>query len=53
MMGTKENPFELSGTGSKAVGDLFRQAKEFGIEEGSKIWGKIGEEVKQWEYIYK
>jgi len=53
MMGTKENPFELSGTGTKAVGDLFRQAKEAGIEEGSKIWGKIGEEVKQWEYIYK
>ena len=53
VMGSKKNPFELSGTGTKAVGDLFRQAKEAGIEEGSKIWGKIGEEVKEWEYIYK
>ena len=52
-IGTKENPFLLAGKGAKAVGDLFRQAKEAGIEEGSKIWGKIGEEVKEWEYIYK
>jgi len=52
-LGAKENPFELSGTGTKAVGDLFRQAKEAGVKEGSKIWGKIGDEIKQWEYIYK
>ena len=52
-MGSKQNPFVLAGKGAKAVGDLFRQAKEAGIEEGTKIWGKIGEEVKQWEYIYK
>ena len=53
LLGSKKNPFQLSGTGVKAVGDLFRQAKEAGVEEGSKIWGKIGDEVKQWEYIYK
>ena len=53
VMGSKKNPFVLSGDGTKAVGDLFRQAKEAGIKEGSKIWGKIGEEVKEWEYIYK
>ena len=53
VLGSQKNPFQLSGTGAKAVGDLFRQAKEAGIEEGSKIWGKIGDEVKQWEYIYK
>lgn len=52
-LGTKKNPFELSGSGTKAVGDLFRQAKEAGIKEGSKIWGKIGDEVKAWSYVYK
>jgi len=53
LLGSKKNPFQLSGTGVKAVGDLFRQAKEAGVEEGSKIWGKIGDEVKEWEYTYK
>ena len=52
-LGAKENPFVLAGKGVKAVGDLFRQAKEAGIKEGTKVWGKIGDEIKQWEYIYK
>ena len=53
ILGSQKNPFQLSGTGAKAVGDLFRQAKEAGIKEGTKVWGKIGDEIKQWEYIYK
>jgi hypothetical protein len=52
-IGTKANPFVLAGKGAKAVGDLFRQAKEAGIKEGSNIWGQIGDEVKEWSYVYK
>ena len=47
-IGSKTNPFDISD-----VGDLFRQAKKAGVEEGSKIWGKIGDEVKEWLYEYK
>ena len=52
-IGTKANPFVLAGKGAKAVGDLFRQAKEAGIKEGSNVWGQIGDDIQKWKYIYK
>jgi len=47
-IGSKTNPFDISD-----VGDLFRQAKKAGIEEGTNIWGNVGGEVKEWLYEYK
>ena len=52
-LGSKENPYSLSETGTKAVGEAFRQAKEAGAKIGSTIWGKVGDELKSWKYEYK
>ena len=52
-LGSKENPYSLSETGTKAVGEAFRQAKEAGVEIGSTIWGKVDDELKSWKYEYK
>jgi|TARA_R100001132_G_C3220161_1_gene59146 hypothetical protein len=52
-LGSKENPYSLSETGTKAVGEAFRQAKESGVEIGSTIWGKVDDELKSWKYEYK
>ena len=52
-LGSKENPYSLSETGTKAVGEAFRQAKEAGAKIGSTIWGKVDDELKSWKYEYK
>ena len=52
-LGSKENPYSLSETGTKAVGEAFRQAKEAGTEIGSTIWGKVDDKLKSWKYEYK
>ena len=52
-LGSKENPYSLSETGTKAVGEAFRQAKEAGVEIGSTIWGKVDDKLKSWKYEYK
>ena len=52
-LGSKENPYSLSETGTKAVGEVFRQAKEAGTEIGSTIWGKVDDDLKSWIYEYK
>ena len=47
-IGSKTNPFDISD-----VGDLFRQAKKAGIEDGTNLCGNVGGEVKEWLYEYK
>jgi len=52
-LGSKENPYSLSETGTKAVGEAFRLATEAGVEIGSTIWGKVDDKLKSWKYEYK